>query len=145
MLTFIIWISRFMQDVFPLLCCALCLWMRIWAHTVPVCCQQSDCEGQSLTTGSSDKSPQINNIFDQNHMMNIIHLIDQTRYHWVSCQDCVRVTKNVFMYMICVKHIMLVFCGSGNDKLFASLVYEYMKGKWLPFASFSRGTLWVIL
>lgn len=65
----------------------VCLWIMTWAHTVPVSCQQSDGEqGQSLTTGSSDISPQTNNIFDQNHMMNIIQLIEQAGYHWVSCQ-----------------------------------------------------------
>lgn len=106
--------------------CMVCLWIMTWAHTVPVSCQQSYCEGgQSLTTGSSDISPQTNNIFDQNHMMNIIHLIEQTGYRGVSCQSCVCVTKDAFMYVICLKHIMWVFCGSGNDdKLFASLVYE---------------------
>lgn len=42
----------------------VCLWIMTGAHTVPVSCQQSDCEGgQSLTTGRSDISPQTNNIF----------------------------------------------------------------------------------
>lgn len=77
MLAFIIWISLFTQG-FPVIpVCMVCLWIMAWAHTGPVSCQQSDCEGgQSLTTGSSDISPQTNNIFDQNHMMNIIHLIE---------------------------------------------------------------------
>lgn len=90
--------------------CMMCLWIMTLAHTAPVSCQQSYCEGgQSLTTGSSDISPQTNNIFDQNHMMNIIHLIEQTGCRGVSCQSCVCVTKDAFMYVIGLKHIMWVF------------------------------------
>lgn len=101
-----------------------------WAHIVPVSCQQklAQCErGQSLTTGSSDISPQTNNIFDQNHMMNIIHLIEQTGYHWVSCQYCACVTK---MYS-CKWSVWSTSCGfSGDQEMMANYLHHWFMNKW---------------
>lgn len=92
----------------------VCLWIRTWVHTVPVSCQQNDCErGQSLTTGSSDISTQTNNIFDQNHMMNIIHLIEQTGYHWLSRQYCVCVWLKMYS---CTWPVWSASCGFSVDQ-----------------------------
>lgn len=148
MLPFIIWIYLFTQGFPVILVCMVFLWIMAWAHTVPVSCQQRDCEGeQSLTTGSGDISPQTNNIFDQNHTMNIIHLIEQIGYHWLSCQFGMWLN----MYL-CMRSVWSTSCGvssgfSVDQEMMTNYLHHWFLNKWKKngAASFSRGTLWVIL
>lgn len=148
MLPFIIWISLFTQGFPVILVCTVYPWIMAWAHTVPVSCQQRDCEGeQSLTTGSSDISPQTNNIFDQNHTMNNIHLIEQIGYHWLSCQFCMWLN----MYL-CTWSVWSTSCGASSgfsvdQEMMTNYLHHWFLNKWKKndVASFSRGTLWVIL